>query len=164
MPNVFFIKGDDNIMATHTNPKTIRARELRQTANPAEQSLWSVLKARQLDNWKFTRQMPIGPYFADFVCRERCIVIEVDGNQHLERASHDRARDEYLMAAGYSVFRVPSGSVLNDRGAVCDSILAVLENRIEDFVEAPDLKFTRSFAAPVRRGFNSHNNIRLRTS
>jgi very-short-patch-repair endonuclease len=149
-------------MGSITNPKTIRARELRSTLNPAEQSLWSVLKARQLGGWKFTRQMPIGPYFADFVCRERCVVIEVDGSQHLERASYDRARDEYMIAAGYSVYRVPSGSVLNDRVAVCDSILAVLENRIEDFVEAPDLKFTRSFAVPVRRGFNSRNAIRLR--
>ena len=149
-------------MASHTNPKTIRARQLRQTANPAEQSLWGVLKARQLGNWKFTRQMPIGPYFADFVCRERCVVIEVDGSQHLERASYDRTRDEYMIAAGYSVFRVPSGSVVNDRIAVCDSILAVLENRIEDFVEAPDLKFTRSFAVPVRRGFNSRNALRQR--
>ena len=160
MPNVFLIEGKDTTMASYINPKTKRAREPRQTANPAEQSLWSVLKSRQLDNWKFTRQMPIGPYFADFVCRERCVVIEVDGSQHLERASYDRARDEYMMAAGYSVFRVPSGSVLSDRGAVCDSILAVLENRIEDFVEAPDLKFTRSFAAPTCRGFNSRNAIR----
>ena len=52
------------------------ARELRQTANPAEQALWAVLKARGLGGWKFTRQMPIGKYIADFEigrasCRER---------------------------------------------------------------------------------------------
>jgi very-short-patch-repair endonuclease len=144
-------------MGSCTHPVTIQARELRATLNPAELSLWSVLKARQLGGWKFTRQMPIGPYFADFVCRERCVVIEVDGSQHLQRASHDRARDEYMIAAGYSVFRVPTSSVLNDRVAVCDSILAVLENRIEDFVEAPDLKFRRSFAESNRRAFNSRN-------
>ncbi len=144
-------------MGSITNPRIIRVRELRSTLNPAEQSLWSVLKARQLGGWKFTRQMPIGPYFADFVCRERCVVIEVDGGQHLQRASYDRTRDEYMIAAGYSVYRVPTGSVLNDRVAVCDSILAVLENRIEDFVEAPDLKFTRSFAESIRRAFNSRN-------
>jgi very-short-patch-repair endonuclease len=147
-------------MGSVTNPKTMRVRELRSTLNSAEQLLWAVLKARQLGGWKFTRQMPIGPYFADFVCRERCVVIEVDGRQHLERASDDRARDEYMIAAGYSVFRVPTNSVLNDRIAVCDSILAVLENRIEDFVEAPDLRFTRSFAKPVRRGLNSRSAIR----
>ncbi len=122
-------------MGSHTNPKT----------NPAERSLWSALKARQLGGWKFTRQMPIGPYFADFVCRERSVVIEVDGSQHLERAAYDRTRDEYMIAAGYSVFRVPTESVLHDRVAVCDSILAVLENRIEDFVEAPDTRPMRNF-------------------
>jgi very-short-patch-repair endonuclease len=121
-------------MGTHVNPTTFRARELRQELNPAERSLWSVLKARKLGGYKFTRQMPIGPYFADFVCRERGVVIEVDGNQHLERASYDRARDEYMLAAGYSVYRVPVNSVLKERAAVCDSILAVLEDRIEDFV------------------------------
>jgi very-short-patch-repair endonuclease len=149
-------------MGSITNPKTIRASELRSTLNAAEQSLWSVLKARQIGGWKFTRQMPIGPYFADFVCRERCVVIEVDGSQHLEKAAYDRARDECMIAAGYSVYRVPTNSVLNDRVAVCDSILAVLENRIEDFVDAPDLKFRRSFAVPTRRGFNSRNAIRQR--
>lgn len=150
-------------MGSHTNPDTIRARELRTTLDPAERSLWSVLKARQLGGWKFTRQMPIGPYYADFVCRERCVVIEVDGSQHLERATCDRARDEYMLAAGYSVYRVPVNSVLHDRVSVCDSILAVLENRIEDFVDAPDLKFQRSFAVPVRRGFSSRSAIRQRT-
>ena len=132
-----------------------RARQLRKSANPAEQALWAVLKARGLGGWKFTRQLPIGNYIADFVCRERSVVIEVDGSQHLERAACDRARDEYMLAAGYSVYRVPVVSVLREREAVCDSILAVLEGRIEDFVEAPDLKFTRSFAKPMPRGFTS---------
>jgi very-short-patch-repair endonuclease len=138
-------------MGSHINPNTIRARQLRSTLTPVERSLWAVLRARQLGGWKFTRQMPIGPYFADFVCRERGVVIEVDGSQHLERAGYDRARDEYMIAAGYSVFRVPTGSVLNDRVAVCDSILAVLENRIEDFVEPP-----------TRRRFNTRNALRQR--
>jgi very-short-patch-repair endonuclease len=81
-------------MGSCTHPVTIQARELRSTLNPAELSLWSVLKARQLGGWKFTRQMPIGPYFADFVCRERCVVIEVDGSQHLQRAGANELRTE----------------------------------------------------------------------
>lgn len=101
-----------------------------------------------MGGYKFTRQFAIGPYFADFACREKCLVIEVDGSQHLERASQDRLRDEFLIREGYSVFRVPSESVLHNREGVCDSILAVLEQRIEDFVEAHDLRFERSFAVP----------------
>ena len=142
-------------MATHLNPRTQRARALRQAANPAERAMWAALKSRQLDGYTFTRQLPIGPYYADFVCRARNMVIELDGSQHQEQAAYDRARDEYMMAAGYSVFRVPSASILKDRAAVCDTILAVLENRIEDFVEAHDLRFQRSFAAPMPRGFSS---------
>ena len=141
---------------------TQRARKFGQTENPGEQSLWSILKARQLGGWKFIRQVPIGPYFADFVCRERGVVIEVDGSQHLERAALDRVRDEYLMAAGYSVYRVPVNSVLKQREVVCDSILAVLDGRIEDFVEAPDLKSARSFTKPMRRVFGSV--VRLRSN
>ena len=147
-------------MGESTHPTTERAKELRQRANPAEQALWAVLKARKLGGYKFTRQMPIGPYFADFVSRERNLVIEVDGSQHLDNLAYDRRRDEYMIHAGYAVFRVPAGSVLNERDAVCDSILAVLENRIEEFVEAPDVRFERSFASPVRRGFSSRNSIR----
>ncbi|MFO1034475.1 MAG: DUF559 domain-containing protein [Hyphomicrobiales bacterium] len=141
-------------MATRQAPTT-RARNLRRTPNAAEQALWAVLKGRALDGHSFTRQMPIGPYFADFVCRSRNVVIELDGSQHLTRAACDRARDEYMLAAGYSVFRVPSTSVLQHRDDVCATILAVLEGRIEDFVEAQDLRFQRSFAKPMPRGFSS---------
>jgi very-short-patch-repair endonuclease len=123
-----------------------------QSQNPAARSLWSMLKARQLGGWRFKRHMPIGPYFADFVCGERGVVIEIDGPQHLQRA-HDRERDEYILAAGYSVYRVPLHSVLHDSEAVCHSILAVLEGRIEDFVEAPALKSKPGFIMPMRRGW-----------
>ncbi len=150
-------------MGSVKNPEAIRARELRSSLNPAEQSLWSVLKARQLGGWKFTRQTPIGPYLADFVCGERRVVIEVIGDQHLEKASHDRTRDEYMMAAGYSVYRVPANSLLNDWVVVRESILAILEDRIEDFVEAPDMKFTRRFSTPVRCGFDSRSALRQRS-
>lgn len=147
-------------MATADHLTTQRARAFRQSANAGEQALWLVLRNRTLGGWKFTRQFPIGPYFADFVCRERSVVIEVDDSQHDAQIAFDRARDEYMIGVGYSVFRVPTVSVLHDLDAVCDSLLAVLENRIEDFVEAPDLKFQRSFAAPLRRGHRSRHALR----
>ncbi len=137
-------------MGTHSNPTTLQARELRQTANPAEQALWSVLRGRQLGGYKFTRQFPVGPYFADFCCREKWLLVEVDGSQHID-CDYDRRRDAFLLDEGYSVFRVPSSSVLRERETVCCSILAAIEGRIEDFVEAADLRFKRSFAEPRKR-------------
>lgn len=140
-----------------------RARQLRQSPNPAEQALWSVLNSRSLGGHKFTRQMPIGPYFADFVCRASHVVVELDRSQHLEQAAYDRTRDEYMIRAGYSVFRLPSVTVLNNREAVCDSLLAVLEGRMEDDVEAFDLRHHRSYAPSMRRGFSSRNAVRQLT-
>lgn len=134
-------------MRTNTNPTTLRARELRQTANPAEESLWNALKARQLGGYKFTRQFPVGPYFADFACREHMLLVEVDGSQHVE-SGYDKQRDAHLLNEGYSILRVPSVTALQAREAVCNSILAVLEGRMEDGIEAPDLSFVRSHAVP----------------
>lgn len=134
-------------MRTNINPTSLRARELRQTANPAEQCLWNALKARRLGGYKFTRQFPVGPYFADFACREHMLLVEVDGSQHVG-SGYDQRRDAYLLNEGYSILRVPSVTVLRARGAVCDSILAALEGRMEDSVEAPDLSFVRSHMVP----------------
>jgi very-short-patch-repair endonuclease len=136
-------------MRTNTNPTTLRARELRQTANPAEQCLWNILKGKQLGGYKFTRQYPIGPYFADFACRSHWLLIEVNGSQHFQ-SEYDEARDAFLLNEGYSVLRVPTGSVLREREAVCDAILAAIEGRMEDFVEASDLRFRKSYATPRR--------------
>ena len=134
-------------MRTNTNPTTLRSRALRQTANPAEQCLWNVLKARQLGGYKFTRQFPVGSYFADFACRERMLLVEVDGSQHAE-SGYDKRRDAHLLNEGYSILRLPSVTVLRAREAVCDSILAALEGRMPDIVEASDLSFARSHVAP----------------
>jgi very-short-patch-repair endonuclease len=136
-------------MGVNSNPTTLRARELRQTANPAEVCLWNALKGRQLGGYKFTRQFPIGPYFADFACRQYWLLIEVDGSQHFQ-SEYDQRRDAFLLEEGYSILRVPGGSVLREREAVCDSILAALEGRMEDFVEASDLRFRKSYAVPGR--------------
>jgi len=62
--------------------KTSRARQLRQLDSDAEDKLWFELRSRRLNGHKFIRQMPIGPYFADFACREANLVVEVDGSQH----------------------------------------------------------------------------------
>jgi very-short-patch-repair endonuclease len=130
-------------MQYFTNPTTLLARELRQTANPAEQALWSVLRGRRLGGYKFTRQYPIGPYFADFACRQKWFLIEVVSSQHTS-CDYDHRRDGFLLDEGYSVFRVRSSVVLREREAVCDSILAAVEGRLEDFFEASDLRFTRA--------------------
>jgi very-short-patch-repair endonuclease len=103
----------------------------------AENLLWHILTSGRLRRWRFIRKFPVGPYLADFACRERNVLIEVDGEFALQRAILDRTRDEYLMHAGFSLFRVPVTDLEADRSAVQTALLAILENRLEDFVEPP---------------------------
>ena len=65
------------------NEDTIRiARRLRVNQTDAEALLWKHIRNRQIDGHKFVRQQPIAGYICDFVCREKLLVIEVDGGQH----------------------------------------------------------------------------------
>jgi very-short-patch-repair endonuclease len=96
------------------NDKTIRlARRLRANQTAAETLLWHRIRNRQIDGHKFTRQVPIGGYACDFVCREKQIVIEVDGGQHAESVE-DAVRDRYLIAEGYRVLRFWNNDVLGN--------------------------------------------------
>jgi very-short-patch-repair endonuclease len=81
--------------------RTSRARRLRRQATNAELKLWNRLRARSIDGCKFVRQEPIGPYTVDFVCRERKLVIEVDGGQHATDP-RDGLRDEFLAETSVS--------------------------------------------------------------
>jgi very-short-patch-repair endonuclease len=118
---------------------TTRARSLRQADNDAEAALWSDLRARRLNGYKFVRQYPIGKYFADFACRDARLVVEVDGSQHAQ-SEYDRMRDEVMASLGWSVLRVWSADVLVERHSVLNTIVAALEGRLEP-VAAMDLRF-----------------------
>jgi very-short-patch-repair endonuclease len=102
--------------------------------------MWSELRGRRLNGYKFVRQFPIGRYFADFACRDHQLVVEVDGSQHANRSS-DSIRDMYMVANGWSVVRFWNTQVLRERAAVLETIVAILEKRLTDEVRAPDLTF-----------------------
>ncbi len=123
--------------------QTERARNLRQQENPAEASMWLMLRNRQLGGYKFVRQLPIGQYYGDFVCRAERLVVEIDGSQHVE-SEYDRRRDAFMAGKGYAVLRIPSGIVLRQRNEVCETILAVLEGKFGENVNTLDMKFVRA--------------------
>jgi very-short-patch-repair endonuclease len=119
---------------------TERARRLRQNNNQAEALLWLELKRRKLGGYKFTRQFSIDPYYADFACREKWLVVELDGSQHAD-SRYDRRGDEVMRSLGYSVLRFWSHEILKQRGAICETILAALDGRLTEDVTAFDLRF-----------------------
>jgi len=106
------------------------ARSLRRRQTDAEKKLWARIRNRQIDGWKFNRQVPSGPYVLDFLCFEASLVIEVDGGQHAEeRAEHDRIRTAYLEQQGLTVFRVWNNDVLNNIDGVLGHIYEALGAR-----------------------------------
>ncbi|OHV90876.1 hypothetical protein ORS3428_00735 [Mesorhizobium sp. ORS 3428] len=128
---------------------TARARELRVDETEAEYRLWGELRGRHLNGYKFVRQVPLGPFFADFVCRERGLIVEIDGSQHAD-APADAARTAWLNGHGYSVLRFWNHEVLAERRAVLDTILAVLEGQIHS--PSPGLRFAPATLSPAGRG------------
>ena len=98
------------------------ARELRHKATPPEQLLWSVLRGRRLGGLKFRRQEIIGNYIVDFCCRDRGLIVELDGMSHDEKQSSDAVREEWLRRQGYRVFRVTNCDVNEDLEAVARGI------------------------------------------
>ena len=109
--------------------KTTRARVLRANATSAEEKLWGELRNRRLMGLKFVRQAPIGPYFVDFLCRERKIVVEVDGGTHGSEAEvvADMGRDAELRRLGFRIVRVQNGDVYDDIDSVIGAVLALIE-------------------------------------
>lgn len=95
---------------------TTRARQLRSNPTDAEIRLWSKLR----------RQAPIGPYYVDFVCLEKKLILEIDGGQHAVRQDFDAKRTRWLESEGYRVIRFWNNEVLGNLDGVLESIRRAL--------------------------------------
>lgn len=106
--------------------KTNRARVLRVHETSAEAKVWSALRGRRLEGLKFVRQAPIEPYFVDFLCRERRVIVEVDGGTHATDAeiAADAEREVHLRRLGYRVFRATNDDIFRNLDGVLDGLLA----------------------------------------
>ena len=61
--------GGEQGMRPKTDNGTERfARTLRRAPTEAELALWYELRRNQMQGVRFRRQVPIGPYVADFAC------------------------------------------------------------------------------------------------
>ena len=105
---------------------TARAQELRNNATDAEWHLWKFLRKRQLEGFKFSRQMPVGPFICDFMCREVRLVIELDGGQHGERVEEDRERTAFIEREGFRVIRFWNSDVMGHTEGVLEVIREAL--------------------------------------
>jgi very-short-patch-repair endonuclease len=127
--------------------KTERARRLRKGDNDAETLLWSDLRGRRLNDFKFVRQFAIGPYFADFACRKKMLVIEIDGSQHAD-SEYDRKRNEFMLMNGWSIVRFWNVDVLKARETVLETIVAICDARLAEPVLSTGFTFLPALERP----------------
>ena len=126
LPQAGGVRGGSEGHARPFKPRdTVRAKELRNSATPAERLLWKYLARSQLGA-KFSRQMQIGKFFVDFLCREKKLVIELDGFSHDVQPERDVWRDRLLREAGYSVLHFTNSEVLGNAEGVATSIRQLL--------------------------------------
>ena len=103
-----------------------RARRLRREQTDAEKKLWSQLRAKGLDQFRFRRQFAIGNFIADFACPEAGLVIELDGGHHLDQAARDNWRTELIEQRGFRVIRFWDNDVLTGIEYVIERIAFAL--------------------------------------
>ncbi len=114
--------------ASKVSSSVKRARALRSNLTDAERKFWYALRDRRFVNFKFRRQVPVGPFFADFVCYDSRVVIEVDGGQHAESSS-DARRDRRFAANDFLVLRFWNNDVLSNLEGVLMVLLESLQER-----------------------------------
>jgi len=75
---------------------------------------------------KFRRQHPIGPFFADFACAAKKLVIEIDGEHHAFQTDADEQR--ILEQEGCRVVRFWANRVVSDPEGTWAEIEQVLKS------------------------------------
>ena len=114
----------------HNRELTFRARQLRKNMTKEERKLWfDFLKSYPV---KFQAQKVIQNYIVDFYCASAKVIIEIDGNHHLESPKveqSDIVRDNFLTRLGYKVIRFSNLEIIKNFNGVCDTIDCMVRSR-----------------------------------
>ena len=128
-----------------------RVRELRRNATPAEEKLWAEVRDRRLGGFKFRFQTWVGPFIADFLCKQAGLIVEVDGSQHANQVAEDAARSAWLERNGYSrPPRLEQRGAAGHRAGACRDPSRASETRaltLPAFGWAPPSPFRRGVSA-----------------
>jgi len=106
------------------------AKELRHNQTEAENKLWQAVR-RNSTGYKIKRQQVVDGYIADFICIEKRVIIEVDGEIHLnsENKKRDEERSRILETQGYQIIRFTNEEVTDDIVKVVNKIKSLLDNK-----------------------------------
>lgn len=103
-----------------------RRQHLRKNMTKAEIFLWSRIKMKQLNGFKFRRQFGINNYIVDFYCPELKLAIEIDGDVHGydSQIVSDKQRQRDIEALGIKVLRYTNNDIIQNIHSVLQDILS----------------------------------------
>ncbi|SDK73272.1 Very-short-patch-repair endonuclease [Salinimicrobium catena] len=99
-------------------------KKLRSHGTSAEAFLWKYLQQKKLEGRKFRRQHSILNFIVDFYCPEEKLIIELDGQYHMNSTAEERdaARTKKLEELGFRVVRFENRSVFENLDWVLEEI------------------------------------------
>ncbi|WP_373058590.1 endonuclease domain-containing protein [Zunongwangia sp. H14] len=99
-------------------------KKLRKNLTPAEAFLWKQLQGRKLEGRKFRRQHSIENFIVDFYCAQEKLIIELDGQVHLNATSeeNDLKRTKVLNDLGFTIIRFENKMVFDFLPSVLQEI------------------------------------------
>ena len=113
-----------------SDAKKLAAKMLRQTMTRTEKVLWQKLRAGRLKGFHFRRQQIIDSYIVDFYCHQAALVVEVDGDVHMDQQEHDRERDLYLTTRRLRILHFTNQEVNHNLDGVLSAILEACSRKI----------------------------------
>ena len=114
------------------------ARELRTNQTEAENIIWKMVRNRNYQGYKFTRQHILKYalsdakrnqfFIVDFYCSEKKLVIEIDGDYHKYQLDYDKEREEIINALGLNIIRFSNEEVFNNLNGVKMKLTQFIKN------------------------------------
>lgn len=131
-------------MLDHYKNTWVHAKENRKAVTPSERIIWKhIQKSDGLPKLgaKFSRQVPILFFVVDFLCRERQLIVEIDGVIHDTTEQYDMYRDTELKRLGLTTLRLKADYVINDT----DSALLDIQKQLNRVISFEDLTNFHTF-------------------
>jgi very-short-patch-repair endonuclease len=113
------MRGRDTLSGQQINPVIAhRAWQLRRQMTPAETLLWQGSRANRLAGFHFRRQQVVAGFIVDFYCHAARLVVELDGDIHLQQVQADLERQGILAGYGLRILRFSNHAVQQDLSQV----------------------------------------------
>jgi very-short-patch-repair endonuclease len=93
--------------------------------------MWSYLRRDRIEDMRFRKQHPIGPFVADFACVKAMLIVEIDGATHGsdEVVAYDARRTAFFRERGWHEMRFTNHAVYKNLDSVLDEVWAVARER-----------------------------------